>query len=310
MSQLHQLIIGAPFGNYFHYEGVTSTRGTFTAFARRTDQHRNAVCVEGQATKIKRVYDPRDESFWWLGMLWRALRTIRYKRELGGWVNRMGLRNPGINSLLRYGAHAPRPRRDYGAAIISIYGFKNRADDYAEWNYLLHRIEHAKPAAVELNFSCPNIGLGKSILPMVVEACVVAEMANRLLKGTGIQIIAKLPPIGTMAFAEAILTKYPQFIVHLCNTVPCPYGGLSGRKIQDFSLKAINDTRKMFPAAQIIGGGGITTVGDIDNYMQAGANHVSIASLLLNPLNWGKPRIFRDYLHDHWKPQYGGYQAF
>ena len=60
------LIISAPFGNYIQPVGATATLGTFTA-------------------------DPRP------GRWRRVLLTVRYYRKLGGWVNKIGLRNPGID---------------------------------------------------------------------------------------------------------------------------------------------------------------------------------------------------------------------
>ena len=63
-----RLIISAPFGNYLQPEGTTPTLGTFT-LARRP------------------------------GRIQRIIRTVRWYPRIGAWVNRIGLRNPGIDWL-------------------------------------------------------------------------------------------------------------------------------------------------------------------------------------------------------------------
>lgn len=68
---LDKLIIPAPFGNYYRYPGVTSTRGTYT--------------LECRAGWIKRIC--------------RILATVRYYPRLQAWSNKLGLPNPGILSL-------------------------------------------------------------------------------------------------------------------------------------------------------------------------------------------------------------------
>ena len=60
---LQPIIIGAPFGNHLRFAGATPTLGTFT------------VANRGGL----------------LWRLWRCLLTLRYRPEMGGWVNRLGL---------------------------------------------------------------------------------------------------------------------------------------------------------------------------------------------------------------------------
>jgi len=62
---LKPLVVSAPFGNYIQPDGCTATLGTFTAASRP-------------------------------GRLWRILKTVRYYPRLRAWVNKIGLRNPGI----------------------------------------------------------------------------------------------------------------------------------------------------------------------------------------------------------------------
>lgn len=82
---------------------------------------------------------------------------------------------------------------------------------------------------------------------------------------------------------------------HLCNTLPTPKGGMSGKVLKPYSLQAIEEFRK-WKDVKLIGGGGITSLKDVEDYIQAGADHVSVASMLFNPLNWLKLKNFVEYL--------------
>jgi len=72
VPRLRPLIVSAPFGNYIQPAGCTATLGTFTALRR--------------GGVINRA--------------WRVLLTVRYYRRMKAWVNRIGLRNPGIDWLV------------------------------------------------------------------------------------------------------------------------------------------------------------------------------------------------------------------
>jgi len=100
------LIISPPFGNYINVDWATSVAGTYTVNRRG-------------------------------GLIWSTIKTLRPSRY--GWVNRVGLRNPGINSV--------KFNQD---KIYSVTGF-----DDDEWKYLLDAMP--KGLMVELNIGCPNV---------------------------------------------------------------------------------------------------------------------------------------------------------
>ena len=62
--------ISAPFGNYIKPKGTIPVAGTFTL-------------------------NPRGNRFW------AVLKTLRYNTAQQGWVNRLGLPNPGIRAELK-----------------------------------------------------------------------------------------------------------------------------------------------------------------------------------------------------------------
>ncbi len=238
---LKPIIISAPFGNWFNYPGATSTLGTFTL------EYRGGL-----------VY-----------RLWRILRTLRYDRYMKGWVNRLGLPNPGIDSLC-YGESYP-PYCS-GQNIISIHGFNKE-----EWESLITRLKYYRDY-VELNLSCPNVGHTPGITDVQHAIMLARVYTDRL--------IAKLPPVRWMELAIPLYDTGIR-IFHCCNTFPTPSGGLSGKTLKRLSLNAVEDIKsKWGDNVTVIGGGGVTHIEDYRDYKNAGADHVAIASVLLNPFNW------------------------
>lgn len=241
------LIIGAPFGNYFQYDGAMSTIGTFTLERRP-------------------------------GRLRRVIQTVRYYPGLKAWVNRIGLRNPGI---------AMAGMAD--GKILSIHGF-----NFDEWAKLIHACSSRFPETlVELNVSCPNVtddnqGGNFAIYDMAV---------NKL---GACYVIAKVSPIGYMDEVRTAVSCGVEW-VHLCNTLPTPKGGMSGKPLMAVSVQAVREVRRQFPELIITGGGGVTSERDIDTYLDAGANHVAIASMLFFPWNWRKPHRFIKHIQESFR---------
>lgn len=245
------LIISAPFGNYLTFPNAISTIGTYT-LAKRA-------------------------GFW--KRLWKIISTIRYHHDYKSWTNRLGLPNPGIDALMaKYDRLGSRLR--LSSKILSILGFTKD-----EWTALAAtKIQYLHDLKlVELNLSCPN---HNSPEPKIedIETCI------KLLTHYDKAIIAKLGPnlnawdrLGSGLYQAGIRC------FHLCNTLPSKMGGVSGKILKPFSLIAIEYFRKIYGGSVIlIGGGGITSPQDIIDYRNAGADHVSIASTLINPFNWSK----------------------
>lgn len=198
---------------------------------------------------------------------WRVLSTVRYNWRQRSWINKLGLPSPGIEILTPN--YYP---------IISIHGFNK-----TEWDMLAYRISYLNPKYVELNLSCPNV----NHKPNIDE---IAE-AIKLLQHYDVKIIAKIPPIKWMDY---VIPLYDLGIArfHCCNTIPTPGGGISGKPLKQYSLWCIEQIRNVYPSSIIIGGGGITNMDDVQEYLKIGANHCSIGSMLFNILNWRKIKDF------------------
>jgi dihydroorotate dehydrogenase len=149
-----------------------------------------------------------------------------------------------------------------------------------EWVSLITECVRVCPLAVELNLSCPNVHSSPSISEV--------EKAVGMALDNGLKVIAKLSPVRWMNLARPLFSMGVRRF-HLCNTISTPGGGISGKTLKQYSLWAVRDVRKAWAEeVDIIGGGGITGEEDVRDYLAAGANRVSVASMLLNPLNHRK----------------------
>jgi dihydroorotate dehydrogenase len=165
---------------------------------------------------------------------------------------------------------------------LSIHGFFK-----SDWEILILRALEKDPEMLELNLSCPNV-----TKTSINEALEAAHYAYKLF---GNRVIAKLSPVKWMEFVNP-LTDLGVSTFHLCNTIASPGGGFSGKVLKQYSMWAVEEVRKKYGYAHIIGGGGVTHLQDVKDYISAGADDVAVASMLFNPLNWGMLDIFKDYL--------------
>lgn len=232
---LRPLTISAPFGNYIQPEGCTATLGTFTVLDRP-------------------------------GRPWRILKTVRYYPRLKAWVNKIGLRNPGIGYVEKQVA---KGKLDLADKLVSIHGFT--AED---WFMLLDKIAALKPMAVELNMSCPNVG----------HIDWPPELFKRAVD-TGVPVVVKLPPVNYGLMAESAVQQGVRAF-HACNTLPVPVGGLSGLPLKPVALQCIRDLRQRDWGGDvfILGGGGIRTPEAIDEYHDAGADSFAIGTYVMTPM--------------------------
>lgn len=254
---LKPLVISAPFGNWVSSAEATSTLGTYT--------------LRNRAGRLR----------WY--MAWRILKTLRRHRRLGAWTNSLGLPSPGIASLIWRCERLEHEAREKYCEdkILSIYGF-----DEQEWQVLIRDIVRSEiqPLALECNASCPHVG----------RLSVPDWLFSRLVD-TGIPVIVKLPPVNwkpvfERARGDGVLA------FHACNTLPTPAGGMSGKPLKAVSLDVVKAVKDMAPEALVIGGGGITSPEDVDDYARAGADRFAVGSALLSGWHLLFPWTRRDFL--------------
>jgi len=189
------------------------------------------------------------------GLLKALLKTLRYSFFHKGWTNQLGMRNPGIEKGINKYYVQPHRR------IVSICGF-----NYGEWKTLA---EYTRGIRLELNLSCPNVGIKGNI------GCPVE------LFDTG-NVIVKVSPQTTeneiVSYMERGVRKW-----HFSNTLPISQGGLSGKTLMQYNRKLIKFTLGEDKCARIIGGGGVTSMSDVRFYRDLGCIGVSLGTVCFWP---------------------------
>ena len=198
--------------------------------------------------------------------LWRILRTLRYDFKNQGWTNRLGLPNPGVVA----GLH----RHIHGGEVLSIAEVQ-RGD--------FEKLVEIIPAGtdIELNLSCPNLG---NSLPWDA-----ARVFTKYRATDKRWCIAKLSPLTTPEQLEFLIDNLGFTQLHFSNTLPVARGGLSGVTLRPYTLELIRLVRENWgDTVEIIAGGGVNDFGAVYEYLNEGANHVSLGSVCFNPFKLRK----------------------
>ncbi len=195
--------------------------------------------------------------------VWSVLKSLRPSKE--GWTNRLGLPNPGIAKGL------------FKASINDVISIAEvNRNEFQEMNKII-----PQATSIELNLSCPN----SKILPWDH----IKQWPNKDRKWC----IAKMSPLTTPEEIEYVLNQgFRQ--LHFSNTLPHKKGGLSGKSLIPYTKRLINIVRDDFKSynIEIIAGGGVTTKEDITEYINEGADHISIGS------GWFRPLKMRKLIYD------------
>ena len=232
------LFISPPFGNYFP-EWIINKYVL-------TNSNTNTKSIVGSFTA-----EPRS------GLFSQILKTLRYSTDYGGWVNKIGLRNKGIDwAIEKY-----YKQKDI---IVSVAIIENK-DIFNIANKIPEDLN------IEVNISCPNVDKSNYFNDL-----------NYFLNPNREWCIIKLSPLVTDTEIDALYANgWRQF--HCCNTVPVLEGGLSGKSIKPYTLKHSSYISEKYPDATIIAGGGIENLDDINEYKKNGAHNYSVSTLLFNP---------------------------
>ena len=226
-----KFFISAPFGNYLHPKGTISTTGTWTL-------------------------EPRGNR------LWSVIKTLRYNRIAKGWVNKLGLPNPGLSVGLK---------KTFPSEVLSIAEINK--GDFERMNDMIPVDQN-----IELNLSCPN-----------VEKNLSWESARIFSSRDRDWCIAKLSPLTTPEELEFVIEYLGFSQLHFSNTLPTVKGGLSGPVLRTYTNDLIELVRdKWGSSVEIIAGGGVSDFGSVLNYLSNGADHISLGSVCFNPFKLRK----------------------
>lgn len=199
-----------------------------------------------------------------------------------GYLNAMGLPNPGIESFGEEVLLAVRG----GATVIGSV-FASEAEIFAQ---LSSKMEAFGVSAVELNLSCPHAsGYG---MELGVDPGVVREIVLAVKKSVTVPVFVKLTPNThrIIEVAQAVQAAGGDCIVAI-NTLRAMaisieagrpilsniFGGLSGPAVKPIGVRCVYEMYDVVDIP-IIGAGGIETWQDALEYIMAGAVAVQIGS--------------------------------
>ncbi len=203
------LFISPPFGNYIDLPKSISIKGSFTLNERK-----------GKWSQI--------------------FKTLRYIPGLG-WVNKIGLRNPGIDYAIE----------NYKKGTIVSLAIMNKS----EIKPLLKKIPDDMD--IELNISCPN-----------TDKHMISNGLKPFLNSKRNWCIVKLSPLEKCITIQNLYDEgFRQF--HASNTLPTERGGLSGKMIKPHTISTIKYIKNTWKDTVIIAGGGIRTMKDVEEYRKA-----------------------------------------
>lgn len=244
----------------------------------------------------------------------RSPDCIRVYPWKGMALNAVGLSGPGAEALLQSGIWHQQ-EKPFFLSFMSVASTRfERIAELMHFVELLSRhLPFKAPVGLQLNFSCPNVGLDPQKL--------IDEMKESLDIASTLDI-PLVPKINAVFPQEvAFLLEVHSAFDALCvsNTIPwgqlpnkIPWkelfgsdtsplakyggGGLSGAPLLPIVTKWIGHLRESGFEKPIIGGGGILSVEDADRMIEAGANAVELGSVaMLRP--WRVRSIVRHVNH-------------
>ncbi len=204
-----------------------------------------------------------------------------------GWVNSVGLRNPGVAGFIA--RDLPFLRTLGRPILVSIAA--GRITDYAELAEVL--AEEPGIAGLEVNISCPNTDDG---LEFGTDAGRTGALVAAVRARTGLPLVVKLSPNVTdiAAIADAAARAGADGL-SLINTLAAltidirtrrgrlgtGIGGLSGPAIKPVALRMVWDVAQRV-RLPVIGMGGIATAEDAVEFLLCGAHAVAIAAAVID----------------------------
>lgn len=223
-------------------------------------------------------------------------RSIVVKVGRGVALNAVGLSGPGLHRLVEVWAQRPQGE-PWFISIMSVGATPEvRLSEIEEMVAGLAPLEGRDDWGLQVNLSCPNVGLDPGVL--AYEARGILDRTARLERPTLLKLNALFPVEAAKAFVE-----HPDCDgIVVSNTIPwgklpdkidwrglfgsdvSPLqhlggGGLSGKPLLPIVAEWITEARQRGITKTIVGGGGILSKGDAETLLGAGANAVELGSI-------------------------------
>ena len=219
--------------------------------------------------------------------------TPRMVETPSGMLNSIGLQGPGIESFLA--DDLPWLLATGTRAIVSVAG--GSTTEYADLGRRLAQAwdDGLRPAAVEVNISCPNVanrGLVFACDPASAAAAVAAardtlpaELPMWVKLSPDVTDIVAIAGVALDAGADALCLVNTTLGMAIDHTTLMPRlggvtGGLSGPAIRPIAVRCIYQVAAAFPDVPIVGIGGVRTGLDALELLAAGASAVQVGTAI------------------------------
>lgn len=209
----------------------------------------------------------------WADVILKKRKKVLLKISIG-WINRMGWHNVGLKHYI----HVVYPRTKEISKIVSLGGFS--VEEYLE---MIRQLNDLEITAIELNVSCPNVKIGWE-----KDVSLFTDLMKQCRTESEHSLIVKLSIEGDFLERAKIAERIGINAISAINTVKGLsvnsktgeyfYGGISGKRIKEIGLLAVNEIRKAVNIP-IFGGGGIYNWKGCQEYFWAGADAVSFGSV-------------------------------
>jgi dihydroorotate dehydrogenase (NAD+) catalytic subunit len=217
--------------------------------------------------------------------------TPRMAETPSGMLNSIGLQGPGIHAFLEKDLAWLRER---GARVmVSIAG--GTTQEFEELAKILR--DHGGFDALEVNISCPNVADRGQVFACRADSAAGVIGGVRRSTDPSIPVFAKLSPdvtdIGTIALAceragadgLSLINTTLGMVIDVDTMRPAlagVTGGLSGPAIRPIAVRCVWQVREVLPDIPIIGMGGIRNGADAFEFILAGADAVSVGTVVFN----------------------------
>jgi dihydroorotate dehydrogenase (NAD+) catalytic subunit len=215
---------------------------------------------------------------------WAGNPSPRLHPVPAGMLNSVGLQNPGVEAWLEH--ELPALQAAGARVVASIWGFTVEA--YEKAAAMLAGVGGL--LAVEVNVSCPNV---EDRRRMFAHSPAATAEALEATAASGLPRWAKLSPnvtdlaeiagaaLGAGAEAVTLIKTVMGMAIDPATGRPrlgAGGGGLSGPAIHPVAVRAVHDVAAAFPAAAIVGVGGVSTGEDAAELLAAGACAVQVGT--------------------------------
>jgi len=222
---------------------------------------------------------------------WTGNPAPRIGSSGAGMLNAIGIQNPGIE------AWSDEVGPQLGSLPVPVWGSAvgGSAEEFAQ---VAKGLQSAGVAAIELNLSCPNLEGDKMF---ALDGAAAGKVVAAVRQAVDLPVGAKLSPnsedivgvAGTVASAGAdwlVLTNtawgFGIDVTTRRPTLTRGVGGYSGPPLKALAMRCVWQVHQAFPELPIVGCGGVSSAGDVVEYLLAGASAVAVGTA-----HFASPRI-------------------